>query len=287
METVVWVQGIATPWLDSLMTLITDLGSEEAYVALLVITYLGIDPRAGRAIGVALMLSFMLNQLAKGLFDTPRPFELDPDLVRTERARAGALGPGFPSGHAQSSTTFWGMAALWAKRPWFTGVALLIIALVSFSRIYLGVHLPLDILGGLVLGGAVLAVAQVWLRSGWTPPAWALMLAGLVGPLALHLALPTPESDLLMGALAALIIGPMLIEHRTTGRWSGRLFVTLLGLVVAFGILTGTSLWLPEAIKRDPIGGFLRYFVLTMAVTALVPYLAQRFGWTRRRHGRG
>lgn len=174
METIVWVQSIASPWLDTLMTLITDLGSEEAYVAL--------------------MLSFMLNQLAKGVFDTPRPFAIDPDVVRTERAQAGALGPGFPSGHAQSTATFWGVAAL--------------------------------------------------------------------------------------------IIGPLLIEYRTDGRWLGRLWLTGLGLMVAFGIRNTTSLWLPEAIKRDSIGGFLRYFALTLAVTALTPWLAVRAGWTPGRRRR-
>jgi len=286
-ETVVWVQSIASPWLDVLMTWITDLGSEEAYVALMVVTYLGIDARAGRTIGIALMLSFMLNQWAKGVFDTPRPFELDPDLVRTERARAGALGPGFPSGHAQSSATFWGMAALLAKRPAFTIAALLIVALVAFSRIYLGVHLPIDILGGLLLAGVVLAGAYGALRAGLVLPRWLLAAGGLTLPLTLHLALPTPESDLLMGALAALIVGPMLVEHRTDGRWFGRVIVSLLGLVVAFGILTASSLLLPEAIKRDPLGGFLRYFGLTLAVTVLVPYLAQRLALTPRAHRRG
>ena len=123
METIYLVQSVAAPWLDTLMTWITDLGSEEAYVALMVGTYLAVDARAGRAIGIALMVSFLANQDAKAWFDTPRPFELDASVIRTQRAVDGALGAGFPSGHAQGAATFWGLAAVFARRGWFWAVA--------------------------------------------------------------------------------------------------------------------------------------------------------------------
>jgi membrane-associated phospholipid phosphatase len=278
METIYLVQGIAAPWLDTVMTWVTDLGSEEAYIALMVITYLAIDARAGRAIGITLLLSFMLNQYAKGWFDTPRPFTIDPEVVRTERALAGAGGAGFPSGHAQSSLTFWGLAAALARRPWFTVLALLIVALVTFSRLYLGVHVPLDLLGGLALGGLMVGLALLVLRSEMTPPAWLVLLLGVAGPLALHLAAPTPESDLLMGALAALVVGPMLIRHRTDGPLWGRLLVTVIGLVLAFTVLVASSQLLPEEIKRDPLAGFARYFVLGASVTIVAPFIGTAFG---------
>lgn len=286
METIQLIQSIATPWLDTLMTWITDLGSEEAYVALMVVTYLAIDARAGRTIGITLMLSFMLNQIAKGWFDTPRPFELDPGIVRTERAAAGALGPGFPSGHAQSSLTFWGLAALLARRRAFTVLAVAIVVLVAFSRLYLGVHVPLDVVGGLALGALMVALAMAAVRAELTPPAWLVALVGVAGPFALHLLVPTPESDLLMGALAALVVGPMLVPHRTDGPLGGRLVVAAIGLLLAFTVLVGSSQLLPEEIKRDPIGGFLRYFVLGASVTVLAPFVGAAFGLVPARRAR-
>jgi len=285
METIYLVQSIAAPWLDTVMTAVTDLGSEEAYIALMVVTYLAVDARAGRAIGITLMLSFMLNQYAKGWFDTPRPFVLDPEVVRTERALAGATGAGFPSGHAQSSLTFWGLAAALARRPWFTALALVVVALVAFSRVYLGVHVPLDIVGGLVLGGAMVALAVAAVRSDMTLPTWMLLLLGVAAPFALHLLAPTPESDLLMGAMAALVVGPMLVPHRTDGPLWGRLGVALIGLLLAFTVLVASSQLLPEEVKRDPVGGFLRYFVLAASVTMIAPFIGSAFGLvpTRRR----
>jgi membrane-associated phospholipid phosphatase len=286
METIYAVQGIASPSLDALMTWITDLGSQEAYVALMVVTYLAIDARAGRAIGIALLLSFMLNQYAKGAFDTPRPFALDPVLGRTERAVAGALGPGFPSGHAQSTLTFWGLGAVLVRRPWFTALAVVVVAAVAFSRVYLGLHVPLDVAGGLVLGTLVVAAAVLVLRSEPTWPAWALVTVGVAGPFLLHWFAPTPDSDLLMGALAALMVGPTLVPHRTDGPLWGRAVVALIGLVLAFTVLVASSQLLPEEIKRDPVGGFVRYFVLGASATLIAPWMGRVFGLVPMPRGR-
>jgi membrane-associated phospholipid phosphatase len=280
METVYLVQSVAAPWLDTLMTWITDLGSEEAYVALMVVAYLAVDARAGRAIGLALMVSFLVNQYAKGWFDTPRPFELDASVIRTQRAVDGALGAGFPSGHAQSATTFWGLAAVLAGRVWFWAVAVLLVLLVAFSRVYLGVHVPADILGGLLLGVVVVMLATLWVRSGFEPPLWLAVVLGVAVPFALHLAFPTPESDLLTGAIAALTVGPMLVRHRTDGPLLGRVAVALVGLVLAFTVLVASSELLPEAIKRHPVGGYLRYVLLGATATVFAPFIGQAFGWT-------
>lgn len=280
METVYFVQSFAAPWLDTLMTWITDLGSAGAYVALVVVAYLAVDARAGRAIGIALMVSFLVNQYAKGWFDTPRPFELDASVVRTERAVAGARGAGFPSGHAQGAATFWGFAAVLVRRGWFVLVAAVVVVLVSVSRLYLGVHVPADVVGGLAIGLAIVALATLWVRSGFEPPVALSVALGVALPLGLHLAFPTPESDLVTGALAALTVGPMFVRHRTDGPLLGRIAVALVGLLLAFTVLVASSELLPEAIKRNPVGGYLRYFVLGATATVLAPFIGQAFGWT-------
>lgn len=278
MDVVYAIQSIATPWLDTVMTWITDLGSEEAYIAMVIATYLAIDARAGQKLGVLLVTSFFINQYAKGFFDTPRPFELDPDVVRTERALAGAGGAGFPSGHAQSSATFWLYAAALVRRPWVWVVALALVALVSFSRLYLGVHVPADIAGGLAIGVTLVAIAVVLERSGMRLPAWLLALLAVSVPLGLHLRWPTPESDLLAGALSALVLGPMLVRHRTDGAWLGRVLVAVIGVALAFTVLTATSVYLPEEIKRDPIGGYVRYLALGLAGLAVAPWIGRALG---------
>lgn len=279
MDVVYVIQSIATPWLDTVMTLITDLGSEEAYIAMVIVAYLAIDARAGQKLGVLLLVSFFVNQYAKGWFDTQRPFEIDPAVVRTQRAIDGAGGAGFPSGHAQSSSTFWLYAAALAGRPWFWGAAVALVALVSFTRLYLGVHVPIDILGGLVLGVTLVLIAVAMGRSGFGLPPWLLAVAALALPFTLHLLAPTPESDLLAGGIAALVVGPALVRHRTDGPLWGRLIVALIGVALAFTVLFATSIYLPEEVKRDAVGGYLRYLTLGLAAFLVTPWIGRVLGW--------
>jgi membrane-associated phospholipid phosphatase len=278
MDTIVFLQSFATPWLDTMMTWVTDLGSEEAYIALVVLVYLGIDARIGQRLGVLLLISFFVNQYAKGLFDTPRPFVADPEIVRTERALAGALGAGFPSGHAQSSSTFWIYAAALAGSAWFWPIAILIVALVSVSRLYLGVHMPVDVVGGLAIGLTLVLLALLIERSRVEVSRWLLAALAVAVPLSAHLLFPTPESDLLAGALTALVLGPMLLRHRTDGHVIGRIVVTIIGLVLVFTVLVASSEMLPEEIKRDPYGGYARYLVLGLTGTLVAPWMGRVFG---------
>ena len=106
------------------------------------------------------------------------------------------------------------------------------------------------------------------------------VVLGVALPFGLHLAFPTPESDLLTGAIAALTVGPMLVRHRTDGPLLGRMGVALVGILLAFTVLVASSELLPEAVKRDPVGGYLRYFVLGAAATVVAPFIGQAFGWT-------
>src|SRR5690606_29923802 len=99
-------QGAASPALDSLMLAVTQVGSEQAYVALLVVAFVAVDAERGRSLALTLLTGFYLNQLLKDAFFTQRPFQIDPTVARSEAAVATAPGNGFPSGHAQGTATF-------------------------------------------------------------------------------------------------------------------------------------------------------------------------------------
>ena len=200
---------------------------------------------------------FYLNYELKGFFDTPRPYVLDPSVVRSAAARETGTGPGFPSGHAQASMTYWGYLALRLRRGWFWAAAGLIIALISLSRVYLGVHLPIDVFGGLVVGVGVIALAYATdtLLTRVTPPLWLTLVLGIGVPLALHLVLPVPSSELLMGGLAAFFTAPALVPYRADASLWRRVLVSLLGLVLVFAVLVGSSLLLPGSRQTRPRGG--------------------------------
>lgn len=104
----------------------------------------------GVALALAVLLTLALTELAvKPLFMRERPFIThDFPLVVKE-----PLGSSFPSSHASQS--FAGAVTLFgARRSW--GVcAVVFAACVGFSRIYLTVHYPSDVLAGAVLGTAI------------------------------------------------------------------------------------------------------------------------------------
>lgn len=286
METIAFLQQFASPALDRAILLITDIGDEKAYIALLVIIYLAVNPRWGRRVGIALMLSLTLNFHLKGIIDTPRPFEVDPDVARGQAAVATAPGAGFPSGHAQGAGTFWGYLALQVRRGWFWVLAAVVVALISASRVYLGVHMPVDVVGGLAAAAVVVAaaVAVQWygprLVGPWWPrlPVPLLFALGLAIPLLLHLALPVHNSALLMGGLAAFLTAPLLIRHRVPVAGPQRAAAAGIGLVLVFAVLLGSSALLPEAVRTDPLGGFARFLLLGYVGLALTPYLVRRLG---------
>ncbi|MEJ2287069.1 MAG: phosphatase PAP2 family protein [Deinococcales bacterium] len=275
MEVIHVLQSVASPTLDRLMLLVTQLGSEQAYIVLLLIAYLGVDARIGRRLAVLFLAGFYLNEQLKALFHTPRPFTLEPGIVRSPGALATAQGNGFPSGHAQSSTTFWGLAAFYGRRAWLSALAVVIVALVSFSRLYLGVHLPVDVVGGIVVGLALVGVGAAVETVRFEPGRAAVVLLGLGVPLAVHLLFPTPDSGVLMGALAAFLVGPELVRHATDGPWQGRAALTLIGIVLVFGVQLGSGLLLADDVRHAPLVAFARYLLVGLTGTVAVPALGR------------
>ena len=96
----------------------------------------------------------------KDVFDRPRPFE---ELTAAEPLLRGTVGESMPSGHA--STSFAGalLLAYLARRA--VPALLALAVLISFSRVYVGVHYPLDVVAGAALGTVAALAAIALLRA--------------------------------------------------------------------------------------------------------------------------
>lgn len=144
-----WPASLHLPFL-----IITQLGS----VYLLIVFSIAVAVKAHYHIVLRLLmtgvLAYLLAGVAKDLVGRPRPIELLADIIHRDYF---IRGPGFPSGHTALAAA---MAFTWghyAPRRYAWTVPFIIIG-VGLSRIYLGAHLPLDIVGGFAIGWAAYAL---------------------------------------------------------------------------------------------------------------------------------
>lgn len=145
---------IRNPILDPVFKTITHLGDGGIFWIILTVFLLCFRKtrRAGVYSACALLGSLLVNNLIlKNLVNRTRPYEVIDGLVCLVSPAKDAS---FPSGHTGAS--FASAVAVYRQLPKRYGVLLLILAvLIAFSRLYVGIHYPTDVLGGLVTGIAL------------------------------------------------------------------------------------------------------------------------------------
>lgn len=140
---------------------LTQFGSFLAVIATIAITWLLSYRRLSAYLALSTLLAYSAGMIAKELVARPRPLLIfDGVTVRD----AGAFGFGFPSVHTAFATVL--AFGLW---PWlpkrYRWVLVLWVVIVAFSRLYLGVHAPLDIIGGFAIGSASVFASRIIVRD--------------------------------------------------------------------------------------------------------------------------
>lgn len=160
---------LGPPWLEEMMRDFTALGGTGLLTLIVgaVAIYYAIQGRYREMMMLitAVAGAYLLSYSLKGLFDRPRP-EFIPPSEYTYTAS-------FPSGHALlAASTYLTLAGILAQllprrrlKAYVLVLALFIVLLVGFSRVYLGVHWPSDVLAGWLIG-LVWAIAW-WLVARW------------------------------------------------------------------------------------------------------------------------
>ena len=156
MEVLRALESVRTPMFDELFSLITYFGDEVLILAVAFAVLWCFDKRTGYFIIYTMLLGVTINQFLKGFFRIPRPWVRDSSFTIVENARAAATGYSFPSGHTQNATALFGSIARSIRSKIGRIFLIAFIFLIGFSRMYLGVHTPADVLTSWAIGTALI-----------------------------------------------------------------------------------------------------------------------------------
>lgn len=290
-----WLEDLRIPVVNEFMLAITYLGDEIAFLVLALILMWCVDKRTGYYILSVGFLGTITNQFMKLWFRIPRPWVLDESFTILEQAREGASGYSFPSGHTQSAVGTFGAIAYITKNKILRWLCLAIVFLVPFSRMYLGVHTPMDV----SVAAGMAAILIFLLRPiilGKNPrvfPAFlGMMLLISVGFLCFVELYSFPsdidphnmESGLknaytLLGSLSGLclvyIVDENWMHFPTKAVWWAQIIKVAVGLGAVLAVKSGLKSPL-EAVFGYLVGRAVRYFLIVIVAGILWPLT---FSW--------
>ena len=276
-DLIVSIQEVHGPVLDGFFRAITAMGTEEFHLLLLPLLFWCINYGLGIRVALLTLLSSYINSGLKDLFQQPRPFYLVPSVKLSE-----AIGYGLPSGHSQTSVIVWGVIAAWARKTWFRVVAVVLMLLIGFSRVYLGVHFPTDVLAGWAIGAVLLGLyltAQPSVRLWLTQRELVVRIGlGLAIPLVLYLVYQTDDSLMIAATMAGLGVGlpvtDRYIMFSAGGPWGQRVLRFIVGGVVVLALYLGLRLVVPgEGATLYRAFRALRYVLVGVWVSLGAPWL--------------
>lgn len=142
---------------DNFFLFITTFGETFIPIMLITLIYWCVNKKLGQFLLWNYAIGFVINTFLKITACIYRPWILSCNVHPLPQAIPGAGGYSFPSGHTTGAVAVWGGLAYWCKNnKWIVSVALTIMLLIMFSRNYLGVHTPQDVVVSFIIGCCLL-----------------------------------------------------------------------------------------------------------------------------------
>lgn len=283
------LESIRVPVVTEFMSLLTYCGSEVFFMAVAITMFWCVSKRDGYYILIVGFLGTTFNQFLKLWFRIPRPWVLDPDFTVVESARAGAGGYSFPSGHTQTIVSTMTCIILVRREKWVRVIAVLLMLLVPFSRMYLGCHTPLDV-GVAFVMAMLLAIVMYSAMKGDRRNMPVLLLVSFVIALlywafvtfyqfpadidAHNLYDGTKNAYTLFGCLIGLLVAKELddrcLRFPVHAVWWAQVIKVVLGFALLMVLRIGLKIPLQLILPELPAGA-VRYFLMVLFAGAVWP----------------
>ena len=295
MELLYVLEGIRMPVLNEFMLAITKLGEETAFLALAIIFYWCVDKKRGYLIMSVGFVGTMANQFMKLWFRIPRPWVLDENFTILEQAREAATGYSFPSGHTTGAVGTFGSIGVTAKHRWTAILSVMLAALVSFSRMYIGVHTPQDVIvGALTSVALIFLMKKVCMKDKGMNLLLAVMIAISIGLLLFVECYPFPadvdphnlESGVknaytmigsLTGVATVYFVEKRYINFTEKAVWWAQILKAVLGLGAVLTVKEGMRAPLELLMGNEMIARSVRYFLIVLVAGILWPMTFRYF----------
>lgn len=299
MELLYALESIRTPLLNKIMALVTNLGGESVFIAAGIIVFWCLSKQCGYYMMTVGFAGTILNQFLKLLFRIPRPWVQDPNFTIVESARAEATGYSFPSGHTQNAFATLGAPARFYKNTAVRIVLVLLIALTAFSRMYVGVHTPLDVGVSLIIGTVLVFVIYPFFRDMDENPKKVYIIFGVFIAMAAAFVMFVELYDFpadidqgnyasglknaylilfcSVGLLLTFIVDRKYVHFPTKAVWWAQIIKVVVGLGILMGLKAVLKAPLLALFGGHSVAHGVRYFIVILFAGILWPMTFKYF----------